>query len=252
MDTKLLKQKILDLAIRGKLVPQNPNDEPASELLKRIHAEKEKLIAEGKIKRPKNAADKLPYRKLETSEAPFEIPESWEWVRLCEIFSMQAGKNISSHEISTCKTEKYIYPCYGGNGLRGYAKTFNNEGVYPIVGRQGALCGNVNMASGKFYATEHAVTVDGKENFSARFLFYILKMMNLNQYKSAGAQPGLSVAKLNTVTIVVPPLPKQERIVAILDRFDELVNDLSSGLPAELNARRKQYGYYRGKLLSFK
>ncbi|MBQ7489215.1 MAG: type I restriction endonuclease, partial [Bacteroidales bacterium] len=65
MDTKLLKQKILDLAIRGKLVPQNPDDEPASELLKRIHTEKEKLIAEGKIKRPKNAADKLPYRKLE-------------------------------------------------------------------------------------------------------------------------------------------------------------------------------------------
>ena len=90
MDTKALRQKILDLAIRGKLVPQDPNDEPASVLLERIRAEKERLIAEGKIKRPKKS-------KASSSEShyqKFEIPNSWEWTTLGEIFSMQAGTNI--------------------------------------------------------------------------------------------------------------------------------------------------------------
>lgn len=75
--------------------------------------------------------------------------------------------------------------------------------------------------------------------------------MDLNQYKSQGAQPGLSVAKLEELDIVVPPLAEQKRIVDILDRFDRLCNDLTAGLPAEIAARRKQYEYYRDKLLSF-
>jgi type I restriction enzyme S subunit len=84
MDTKKLRQKILDLAIRGKLVPQDPNDEPASVLLERIRAEKEQLIKEGKIKRSKKSAstDKSHYEN-----PPFEIPESWEWVKLENICS---------------------------------------------------------------------------------------------------------------------------------------------------------------------
>ena len=81
MDTKKLRQKILDLAIRGKLVPQDPNDEPASVLLWRIRAEKERLIKEGKIKRSKKSASD------DEIEAPFEIPESWEWVRLEDMVS---------------------------------------------------------------------------------------------------------------------------------------------------------------------
>lgn len=93
MNTKLLKQKILDLAIRGKLVPQDPNDEPASELLKRIHAEKEKLIAEGKIKRSKKTGDKPHYENV---NAPFEIPESWEWVKLDELAQYKKGPFGSS------------------------------------------------------------------------------------------------------------------------------------------------------------
>ena len=76
--------------------------------------------------------------------------------------------------------------------------------------------------------------------------------MNLNQYKTAGAQPGLSVAKLEKIMVPIPPLAEQTRIVAILDRFDALCNDLTSGLPAEIEARRKQYAYYRDKLLTFK
>ena len=87
MDTKKLRQKILDLAIRGKLVPQDPNDEPASVLLERIRAEKERLIAEGKIKRPKKSKASSAESHYRNFTPPFDIPDSWEWVRLEEITS---------------------------------------------------------------------------------------------------------------------------------------------------------------------
>lgn len=85
-----------------------------------------------------------------------------------------------------------------------------------------------------------------------RFAYYLLCQANLAQYKTAGAQPGLSVNRLKRVEVVVPDINEQHRIVSILDKFDALVNDLSSGIPAEIEARRKQYEYYRGKLLTFK
>ena len=94
MNTKLLKQKILDLAIRGKLVPQDPNDEPASELLKRIHAEKEKLIAEGKIKRSKKTGDKPHYENV-----PFEVPNSWVFCSVEEVFDLNPKNNVDDNKI---------------------------------------------------------------------------------------------------------------------------------------------------------
>ena len=120
MDTRKLRQKILDLAIRGKLVPQDPNDEPASVLLERIKAEKEQLIKEGKIKRPKktSSSDKSHYENV-----PFEIPEGWVWTTLGEIFYMQAGKNIEASQISDTKDNINFFSCFGGNGLRGFTVT---------------------------------------------------------------------------------------------------------------------------------
>ncbi len=88
--------------------------------------------------------------------------------------------------------------------------------------------------------------------YKQRYLFYLLTAMNLNQYKSAGAQPGLAVSKLETIPARVPSLEEQEKVVRILDRFDRLCNDLYFGLPAEIEARQKQYEYYRDKLLTFK
>ena len=174
-----------------------------------------------------------------------------EWKTLGEIAKLQAGKAISASELSSDKTES-LYPCYGGNGLRGYIKKYSDDGNYSIIGRQGALCGNVKYVEGKFYATEHAVVVYNKESINSKFLYYTLVKMNLNQYKSAGAQPGLSVAKLVPLKIQIPSLSEQQRIVAILDRFESLCNDITSGLPAEIEARHKQYEYYRDKLLTFK
>ena len=173
-------------------------------------------------------------------------------MKLGEIYDMKAGKSIPASEISSVKTEEFQYPCYGGNGLRGYVSIFNQEGEKVLIGRQGALCGNVCFAENLFYATEHAVVVSDKGYCLPRYSFYLLTMMDLNQYKTAGAQPGLSVSRLEKISIPVPPLSEQKRIISILDKFESLVNDLSEGLPAEIAAVQEQYEYYRNKLLTFK
>ena len=227
MDTKLLRQKILDLAIRGKLVPQDPNDEPASVLLEKTRAEKERLIKEKKIKPTKGKSDKSHYKK----EVPFEVPESWEWVKISDISFLKAGSFIKAKDIKSEKSNN-LYPCYGGNGLRGYVETFNYEGIYSLIGRQGALCGNINLVEGKFYATEHAVTTTLFGCIDPYWIYFTLKALNLNQYATGAAQPGLSVERINNVYCPLPPLNEQKRISSkinslfvLIDRIDE--NQLS-------------------------
>jgi len=231
-----LKKSILQLAVQGKLVDQDPNDEPAYVLLERIRAEKERLIAEGKIKRDKNESviyrrDNSHYEKLGSiercidDEIPFELPINWEWERIGNVFSLQAGKNIKASEIKDDYTKGY-YPCYGGNGVRGFANQFNHEGDYPLIGRQGALCGNVNRAIGKFYATEHAVCVDTFADTDISWACLFLKALNLNQYATATAQPGLAVSNINKVLIPIPPQHEQERIVKMIDSLNSSLNAL--------------------------
>ena len=228
MTGQQLKNSILQMAIQGKLVPQDPNDEPASVLLERIRAEKEHLIKEGKVKKEKNPSiifrgtDNLPYEKVGKNdpvciadEVPFEIPESWEWVRISTVFTLQAGKNIKASDIFESNFNG-SYLCYGGNGVRGYVKSYNREGTYPIIGRQGALCGNIKYAKGKFYATEHAICVETFAETNVEWACAFLEALNLNQYATATAQPGLAVANINTILIPLPPKNEQQRIVDIL------------------------------------
>ena len=228
MDTKKLRQKILDLAIHGKLVPQDPNDEPASVLLERIKAEKERLIKEGKIKGSKKSAktsDTPHYQQ----DVPFEVPSNWGWTTLGEIFTLQAGKNITAKDISAKQDKDHCYPCYGGNGLRGYVSNYNKEGHFPLIGRQGALCGNVNEANGKFYATEHAVVVDTYCKTNIPWVINTLLYLNLNQYATSTAQPGLSVSTINDVMIPVPPLEEQQKISQIIKKWFSLIDQLEQG-----------------------
>ena len=239
MNTKQLRQKILDLAIRGKLVPQDPNDEPASVLLERIRNEKERLIKEGKIKADRKAkAASTPTDKSHYGE----LPDGWEVTSLEELFYLQAGKFVSADNIiADCSLS--LFPCYGGNGLRGYIEKYNRDGNYPLIGRQGALCGNLNYATGKFYATEHAVVVESFAKTNPRWAFYFLDVLNLNQYATATAQPGLSVKTINEVIIPLPPLAEQERIVNVIEStfavIDEIERNKADLQTAVTMAKRK-------------
>lgn len=222
MNTKKLKQLVLDLAIHGKLVPQDPNDEPASELLKRIQADVETLgRASNKSKGKKSAVS-----SVDLDEVPFEVPEGWCWTRLGDCFFMQAGKNVKAEDISEEQTECAQYRCFGGNGLRGYVNSYNHNGRFPIIGRQGALCGNVNFAEGEFYATEHAVPVHTFAGTDPMWAYHFLKVLNLNQYATATAQPGLSVKVIEDVFIPLPPLSEQHRIVAAIEKWFAVIDQL--------------------------
>ena len=114
---------------------------------------------------------------------------------------------------------KASYPCFGGNGIRGYVPMFSHDGEYPIIGRQGALCGNIKKATGRFYATEHAVCVSPVGSIGVDFACLFLEALDLNQYATATAQPGLSVQKLLDIPFPLPPIPEQKRIVS---RFKEI------------------------------
>ena len=177
--------------------------------------------------------------------------ENITYKKLKETCWLKSGKAISSNDISSEKSAEYPFACYGGNGIRGYVSQFIYDLDCPIIGRQGALCGNVQYALGKFYPTEHAVVVRSKGEYDQRFLYYLLTYMNLNQYKSAGAQPGLSVKNLENLKAPVPPIMIQKRLVNVLDNFDKVCNDLHIGLPAEIETRKKQYEFYRDSLLTF-
>ena len=145
-----------------------------------------------------------------------------EMKKLNEICEMKAGKFVSANEIYDEQLED-SFPCFGGNGLRGYTKDFTHDGVYPLIGRQGALCGNVCLATGKFHATEHAVAVTPKEGINVYWLRYKLEHMNLNQYATGTAQPGLSVNKILEVSCSVPPLAEQQRIVEQITALEQQI-----------------------------
>ncbi|WP_438454067.1 restriction endonuclease subunit S [Vibrio alginolyticus] len=184
--------------------------------------------------------------KLLTSELPFSKE-----VTLGEVFDLRAGKHIKAKDISAIKNTEHKYTCFGGNGSRGFVQEYSHEGDFALIGRQGALCGNVKRATGKFYATEHAVVCTPKDGINIDWAFHMLTFMNLNQYKSQSAQPGLAVGNLAKLVINVPPIPEQKKIAEILDRFDMLTSSTQESLPCEIELRQKQYKYYRELLLSF-
>ena len=137
---------------------------------------------------------------------------------------MQAGKNISASKIFAEYSELHPYRCVGGNGLRGYTESYNTSGHYSIVGRQGALCGCLNIENGDFYATEHAVVVDAYDIVPTTFIYYFLTALNLNQYATATAQPGLAVSNIIEVMFPLPPIQEQQRIVEQIKLIMPLVN----------------------------
>jgi type I restriction enzyme S subunit len=143
-----------------------------------------------------------------------EVPEHWDVLKLKRICALRSGDGITSEDIA----EEGDYPVYGGNGLRGYTNKFTHEGRYALIGRQGALCGNVNYADGKFWASEHAVVVSPIQMVVTSWLGELLRAMNLNQYSITAAQPGLAVDAVGNLFIPLPPDKEQQTIAAFLDR----------------------------------
>lgn len=159
-------------------------------------------------------------------EIPFELPEGWCWARLKHICMMAAGKAKSSDQI---KSEPFdgCYPCFGGNGIRGYVDEYNQEGTFSIVGRQGALCGNINIASGKFYATEHAVVTTLFNEIDFNWSNYTLEALKINEYATGAAQPGLSVANVLNVFVPVPPTQEQIYIGHQISKSIKIIENIT-------------------------
>ncbi|MDD4534774.1 MAG: restriction endonuclease subunit S [Prevotella sp.] len=154
--------------------------------------------------------------------------EEWKLLSIKDIASLKAGKFVSAKDISSINDKK-SYPCYGGNGFRGYVKSYNHDGEYNIIGRQGALCGNINIARGKFHATEHAVVVTPKIPIEFMFLNYSLINANLNQYSTGAAQPGLSVDNLmNKVVLPIPTIEEQKVVIAKIEITQAICQQLET------------------------
>jgi type I restriction enzyme S subunit len=167
----------------------------------------------------KSCSDNIP--KVRFKE--FEKDGEWVEKKLGEVCKMQAGKFVSASEIKN-EFSVGLFPCYGGNGLRGYTKSFTHKGTYSLIGRQGALCGNITLAEGNFHATEHAVVVSPEVSIDTIWLYYVLELLNLNQYATGQAQPGLSVSNLEQVELSLPENPKeQQKIASCLSSLDALI-----------------------------
>ena len=171
-----------------------------------------------------------------------DVPEHWEVKRVKHIVFLRSGEGITTDDID----DTGDYPVYGGNGFRGYTSNFTHEGHYALIGRQGALCGNINYAIGKFWASEHAVVASPSKPHATIWLGELLRLMNLNQYSISAAQPGLAIDRIKELQIPVPPLPDQQAIAAFLDCETAKIDTLSAKVQKAIERLRE----YRTALIS--
>jgi type I restriction enzyme S subunit len=154
----------------------------------------------------------------------FQETNGWSLSLLGNVCDMQAGKFVAAAEISL-QSGVDLFPCYGGNGLRGYTKTHTHSGRYSLIGRQGSLCGNVTLVDGRFHATEHAVVATPKTGIHTEWLFHELGLLNLNRFATGQALPGLSVEVLNRVECAIPKdEAEQKKIADCLSSLDYLIH----------------------------
>ena len=171
-----------------------------------------------------------------------EFPEHWEMLALKRLASLKSGESITVESID----KDGDYPVFGGNGLRGYTTTFTHDGNYVLIGRQGALCGNINYAQGQFWASEHAVVVSPIGPVETKWLGELLRAMNLNQYSVSAAQPGLSVEMVSNLSIPQPPLQEQSTIATFLNRKTGHIDILTTKVYESISKLRE----YRTALIS--
>ena len=248
MNTKQLRQKILDLAIRGQLVPQDSNDEPASVLLEKIRAEKQTLIEQKKIKKDKKSSyitcDLSPYQKYTehfadgsskdiTDEIPFDIPENWAWCRLGTLLINRDGerKPLSSSVRSKQNEKKYDY--YGATGVIDKVDSYIFSEKLLLVGEDGAnllskIKPNAFFAEGKYWVNNHAHILDATDKSLLDYVIVVINSISLDNYITGSAQPKLSQERLNKILLPLPPLSEQRRIVEKIEELLALVDDLET------------------------
>jgi len=216
-----LKQAILQLAVMGKLVPQDSNDEPASVLLKRIAAERTRLIEDGEARQKKVLPD------IGEDEIPYMLPKGWEWVRLGQIISISSGDGLTS---ANMKSDGGI-PVYGGNGINGYHDKANITKPTLVIGRVGYYCGSIHITPESAWVTDNAfVTTFSEENIYLGFLYWLLRGTNLKENENATAQPVISGRKVYPLVVGLPPKNEQHRIVAKVDELMSLCDTLKARL----------------------
>ena len=229
-----LKKSILQEAVQGKLVPQDPSDEPAEALLERIRAEKQRLIKEGKIKKDKHESvifrrDNSHYEKLDgvehciDEELPFEIPESWAWVRLGTILSVSSGDSLTGAQMNSAGS----IPVYGGNGIAGTHDKWNVCHRTLVIGRVGYYCGATHITESFAWVTDNAfITHFNEELLQMKWLKFLIDYLEPRKRASSTAQPVISGKLLYPMLVPLPPLAEQHRIVHRVDELLPLVKGL--------------------------
>ncbi|USE35524.1 restriction endonuclease subunit S [Endozoicomonas sp. SCSIO W0465] len=224
---KKLRELILELAVRGKLVPQCPEDEPASVLLERIETERQKMIIEKKISKPK------PLPAISDSEEPFALADGWKWVRLGEILHISSGNGLTAKEMNS----EGAIPVYGGNGITGYHDQANVNERTLVIGRVGFYCGSIHITPQEAWVTDNAFITTFPENcIFLNYLAWLLKATNLNENDSATAQPVISGRKIYPIVVALPPKSEQHRIVAKVDELMALCDQIEQQTEASLSA----------------
>ena len=221
-----LRELILTLAVQGKLVAQDAGDEPASELLKQIRAEKDRLIAGGKIKKDK------PLAAISEEETPFELPVGWEWVRFGDASINRDGERIpvsSSDRDNLAKTYDY----YGASGVIDKIDGFLFDKSLLLIGEDGANLINRStpiafLAHGKYWVNNHAHVIDTTHPELMTYLALFINAISLEPYVTGTAQPKMNQAKLNSIVIALPPLAEQSRIVTRVEELMRLCDALES------------------------
>lgn len=226
MDIKSLKDKILQLAIQGKLVPQNENDEPASVLLEKIKVKKEQLIKDKVIKKERTLSD------ISEDEKIFDLPKGWEWCRLGKATICRDGDRVP---VSSKEREDRakIYDYYGASGVIDKIDDYLFDKPLLLIGEDGANLISRStpiafIAYGKYWVNNHAHVIDSLEFITLKYLEIYINAIDLKSFVTGTAQPKLNQANLNQIPIMLPPLEEQERIVAKVDELFELIDELDS------------------------
>ena len=164
-----------------------------------------------------------------------DIPEHWDVKKLKYIAKLKSGDTFNSDDFKSTG-----YPVFGGNGLRGYTDKFNNSGDYILIGRQGALCGNVNYATGQFFATEHAVVVYPKLKYNLSFVGEAIKSANFGRFSNSAAQPGISVQVVQEVEFAFPSIDEQNEIGTFINEMEKKFDNTVSKYQTQID-RLKEY-----------